>query len=103
MFKPPSIRFGLPRRQPTNLQVNAAPEVPSPQEIALPKDADTAETMARTLEATGNYKILRRLVPRTSTMAFVMPVKAVMAGSIGADGCWNPWKVSITDVIRSSA
>ena len=65
MFKSPSIRFGLPWRQPTNLLVNAAPEVPSPQEVALPKDADTAETMARTLEATGNYKILRRLVPRT--------------------------------------
>jgi DNA polymerase-3 subunit epsilon len=39
--------------------------VPSPEEAALPKDTETAETMARSLEATGNYKVLRRLVPRT--------------------------------------
>jgi len=38
-----------------------------------------------------------------STMASVMPVRSVMAGSIGADGCWNAWKMSMTDVIRSSA
>lgn len=65
MYKPPSIPFGLPWRRPTNPLVNVASEVPSPQEVALPKDAETTETMARALEATGNYKILRRLVPRT--------------------------------------
>jgi DNA polymerase-3 subunit epsilon len=65
MFKPPSIPFGLPWKQPAILLVNVAHEVPSPQEVALPKDAETAETMARALVATGNYKILRRLVPRT--------------------------------------
>lgn len=65
MYKPPSIPFGLPWRQPTNPLVKVASEVPSPQEVAIPKDAETTETMARTLEATGNYKILRRLVPRT--------------------------------------
>jgi DNA polymerase III subunit epsilon len=66
MYKPSNIPFGLPWRQPKNLLVKVTPEVPSPQEAALPKDAETTETMARTLEATGNYKILRRLVPRTS-------------------------------------
>jgi DNA polymerase III subunit epsilon len=65
MFKPPSIRFGLPWRPPTNPLVNVASEVPSPPKVALPEDAETTETMARALEATGNYKILRRLIPRT--------------------------------------
>jgi DNA polymerase III subunit epsilon len=65
MYKPSNIPFGLPWRQLTNLLVKVAPDVPSPQEVALPNDAETTETMARTLEATGNYKILRRLVPRT--------------------------------------
>jgi len=65
MYKPSNIPFGLPWRQPTNLLVKVASEVPSPQEVALPENAETTETMARTLEATGNYKILRRLVPRS--------------------------------------
>jgi hypothetical protein len=33
-------------------------------ETAAPRDAEAAETMARALEATGGYKILRRLVLR---------------------------------------
>lgn len=66
VHKPPSIPFGLPWRQPPNPLVKVASDAPSPQETALPKDAETTETMARTLEATGNYKILRRLVPRTA-------------------------------------
>jgi DNA polymerase-3 subunit epsilon len=66
MYKLSNIRFGLPWRQPTNLLVKVASEVPSQLEVALPKDADTTEAMARALEATGNYKILRRLVPRTA-------------------------------------
>jgi DNA polymerase-3 subunit epsilon len=65
MYKPSNIPFGLPWR-PKNLLVKVASEVPSPQEVALPTDAETTETMARTLEATRNYKILRRLVPRTA-------------------------------------
>jgi DNA polymerase III subunit epsilon len=65
MYKPSKIPFGLPWRQPTNLLVKVAPEVPSRQEVAQHKDAETTETMARTLEATGNYRILRRLVPRS--------------------------------------
>jgi hypothetical protein len=65
-YKPSNVPFGLPWRQPTNLLVKVASEAPSPQEVALPKDTETTETMARTLEATGNYKILRRLVPRTA-------------------------------------
>jgi DNA polymerase-3 subunit epsilon len=36
------------------------------QEVSLPNNTETTETMARALEATGNYKILRRLVPRTA-------------------------------------
>jgi DNA polymerase-3 subunit epsilon len=64
MIKPPTIPFGLPWRPPANLLVKVTSEVPSPQEVALPTDAATTETMARALEATGNYKILRRLFPR---------------------------------------
>lgn len=64
MFKRSNTPFGLPWKQPKNPLVKVAPEMPSPQEIALLEDAETVETMARTLEATGNYKILRRLVPR---------------------------------------
>jgi hypothetical protein len=66
MYKPSNISFGLPWRQPKNPLVNVAPEVLVPQEVALTTDANTAEAMARALEATGNYKILRRLVPRTA-------------------------------------
>jgi len=65
MYKPPRTPFGLPWRQPTNLLVKAAPELPRLEKAALLKDAETTETMARTLEATGNYRILRRLIPRT--------------------------------------
>jgi DNA polymerase-3 subunit epsilon len=64
MYQRPRTPFGLPWRKSTNLLVRAAVEVPSPEEAVLPKDSETAETMARRLEATGNYKILRRLVPR---------------------------------------
>ncbi len=46
---------------------------------ALPQpNSDDAESLARQLEATGNYKILRRLVPRTPT-----PTPAGYAGKIG--------------------
>jgi DNA polymerase-3 subunit epsilon len=37
--------------------------------VQPPSDAADAESLARRLEATGNYKILRRLVPRTPTPA----------------------------------
>lgn len=63
MFKRSNTQFGLPWRQPNSL-VKAAPETTSQQEIAVPGDAETVEKMASALEATGNYKILRRLVPR---------------------------------------
>jgi hypothetical protein len=33
----------------------------------------------------------------------VIPVKEVMTGSIGADGCWNAWNVSMMKTTRSSA
>jgi DNA polymerase III subunit epsilon len=66
MYKPSNIPFGLPWRQSANPLVKAAPEAPGSQEVALPNYAETTETMARTLEATGNYKILRRLVPRAA-------------------------------------
>jgi DNA polymerase-3 subunit epsilon len=64
MYKPPNTPFGLPWKQPRNPLVKVDPKTPSPQEFALPEDAETVEKMACTLEATGNYKILRRLVPR---------------------------------------
>lgn len=64
MYKPPKSPFGLPWRPPANPLVKEAAQVPSPPEIVLPKDTETTEAMARTLEATGDYKILRRLVPR---------------------------------------
>src|SRR5665647_691572 len=41
-------------------------------------NADDDETRARHLEATGNYKILRRLVPRTPT-----PAPAGYTGKVG--------------------
>lgn len=41
-------------------------------------NADDDETLARHLEATGNYKILRRLVPRTPT-----PAPAGYTGKVG--------------------
>ncbi|MBI1201938.1 MAG: 3'-5' exonuclease [Rhodopseudomonas sp.] len=43
-----------------------------------PTNADDAERLARQLEATGNYKILRRLVPRSPT-----PTPAGYTGKIG--------------------
>jgi DNA polymerase-3 subunit epsilon len=43
-----------------------------------PADADDAESLARHLEATGDYKILRRLIPRTAT-----PAPADYTGKIG--------------------
>jgi hypothetical protein len=58
MYKTSKTPFGLPWRQPENTLVKVAPEVPSPQEVALPNNAETTETMARALEATGNYKML---------------------------------------------
>lgn len=64
VLKRPTIRFGLPWRQPENPANTAAPEVPIAQETSAPRDAEAAETMARALEATGDFKILRRLVPR---------------------------------------
>jgi len=65
MFKPPTIPFGLPLRQPEARQAKTTPDIPSEQELAPPNGAKTAEMMARALEATGNYRILRRLIPRT--------------------------------------
>src|SRR5665647_3365291 len=41
-------------------------------------NSDDAEGLARQLEATGNYKILRRLVPRTPT-----PAPAGYTGKVG--------------------
>jgi DNA polymerase III subunit epsilon len=64
MYKPPNIRFGLPWRQPENPANTTAPEVLSSQETSAPRDAEAPETTARALEATGDFKILRRLVPR---------------------------------------
>lgn len=55
-------RYGLPRL------LNSAPQNPTeaeiPASIAM-NSPDPNESMAQTLEATGNYRILRRLVPRT--------------------------------------
>jgi len=62
MFKP-NVPIGLPWRQPANPLAKVATQLPSPPEIVLPHNTQTTEAMARTLEATGNYKILRRLVP----------------------------------------
>ena len=67
MYKRSNTPFGLPWKQPKNPLVTAAPAVPGSQEVAVPTDANMTETMARTLEATGNYKVLRRLVPRSSS------------------------------------
>lgn len=64
MYQASNTPFGLPWKQPQNPPVKVATEMPNPQEIALPQDAEIVEKMACTLEATGNYKILRRLVPR---------------------------------------
>jgi DNA polymerase-3 subunit epsilon len=64
MYKPSNIRFGLPWRQPANPPTELAPEVSTSPEAAAPRDIETLEIMARALEATGDYKILRRLVPR---------------------------------------
>lgn len=66
MYKPPKSPFGLPWRPPANALVQVGIQELSPPEIVLPKDTETTEAMARTLEATGDYKILRRLVPRTA-------------------------------------
>lgn len=66
MLKQPNIRFGLPWRQPANPASTAAPEVPTTQETSARRDAEAAETMAHALEATGDFKILRRLVPWTA-------------------------------------
>ncbi|MVT54247.1 3'-5' exonuclease [Bradyrhizobium yuanmingense] len=62
----PNVPLGLPWRQPANPSVKVATQLPSPPEIVLPNNTQTTEAMARTLEATGNYKILRRLVPRSA-------------------------------------
>jgi DNA polymerase-3 subunit epsilon len=64
MYQRPRTPFGLPWKQPENPLVKDAPEGLGAKEIALHDNAETIETMARTLEATGNYKILRRLIPR---------------------------------------
>ncbi|OSI67399.1 hypothetical protein BSZ21_17555 [Bradyrhizobium canariense] len=66
MFKPPNTPFGLPWKQPANPLVKVASEALS-LEVALPDNAKTTETMARALEATGDYRVLRRLIPRTSS------------------------------------
>jgi len=65
MFKPPNVPLGVPWRRQANPLIKAATQVTSPPEIVLPNDTEMTEAMACTLEATGNYKILRRLVPRT--------------------------------------
>ncbi|WP_247459248.1 3'-5' exonuclease [Bradyrhizobium sp. 62] len=66
MYKSPNLPLGLLWRQPANPLVEVATQVPSQPEIVLSEDTETPETMACMLEATGNYKILRRLVPRTA-------------------------------------
>lgn len=55
MFKP-NVPLGLPWRQPANALVKAATQLPSPPEIVLPKDTETTEAMAHTLEAHPNNR-----------------------------------------------
>jgi hypothetical protein len=47
MYEAPTIRFGLPWRQPENPPNTVAPEVLIAPETAAPRDAEAAETMAR--------------------------------------------------------
>ncbi|MDT4740663.1 hypothetical protein [Bradyrhizobium sp. WYCCWR 12699] len=58
MYKASNTSFGLTWKRPQNPPVKVAPEMPIPHEI------DVETVMACTLGATGNYKILRRLVAR---------------------------------------
>jgi DNA polymerase III subunit epsilon len=58
------LRYGLPRPAPTDLPSRAAREVAIAKADTLSREAEAAETVARKLEATGDYKIVRRMVPR---------------------------------------
>ena len=54
-------QFALPRRR---LENSSAAPAAFTQEFALAGVAETSEGMAKALEASGDYRILRRLVPR---------------------------------------
>jgi DNA polymerase-3 subunit epsilon len=58
-------RYSFPRPRLTGLPSQVAPEGTIANDYPVSGDAEGAETMARLLEATGDYKILRRLVPGT--------------------------------------
>jgi DNA polymerase-3 subunit epsilon len=58
-------RYSLPRPRLTGLPSQAAHEATIAKDYTVSGAAEGTETMARLLEATGDYKILRRLVPRT--------------------------------------
>ena len=55
------------------MNIHAQPAITQPQ-----PDSDDAESLARHLEATGNYRVLRRLVPRSPT-----PAPAGYTGKVG--------------------
>ncbi len=55
-------RYGLPRLPTSAPQNQTEPAIPASNAMNSP---NSNKSMAQTLEATGNYRILRRLVPRT--------------------------------------